>query len=1381
MTFHHLCRTGLLFFAITAVTAADTQLRVTDHNGQMMPCRLHIRNAQGQSVHPDELPHWHDHFVCPGTARLTLPPGRYSWTAERGPEYSSVSGAFTITTADQTIDIRLQRLSALREDGWYSGDLHVHRPPADLPLLLEAEDLDFAPVIEWWNGNGANAPAITDIHRTTASQRAYLLRGGEDERQGGALLFFGLQEPLRIAAPSREFPSPMAFVTAARRQNADAWIDIEKPFWWDVPTWLAAGTMNSIGLANNHMCRSQMLENEAWGRPRDTQRLPPPAGNGLWSQEIYYHALNTGLRLPPSAGSASGVLPNPVGYNRVYVQLDGQPMTVDNWFAALAQGRCFVTNGPLLQVTANAQHSGDVLSLPPQGPLDVDLQIALTSRDRVSAVEVIHNGRVVHRMDTSGATSQTLSARVSIDQPGWFLVRALTDVDSTFRFASTAPWYVDGARGETFVSRPSAAFFLNWVDERIEQLQRSVTDREQLASVLEPHQNARVFWAAKVAGATGHLQPADEGTVATSSPPADQLPMAGQVDAQPLLAATARLIEAMDYVGSPLPADTVEQLQQLSRQDDQTNTAARIQQLLDPLCLAGVSVRENGPPTVKAGAAPRTLTEQGWRTFLVKVVNKPGLRRRLLVESPNAQPLPHAPADQVQSRWMQLSSFEGRPVTANLSGLELEYRILQIYSRDTGRRNALLEFTISNKPGDEGALIREWRFAEGTDGWNAMNQLQLEAREGSLFATATGDDPFMGTEVGARGGPMLLRFWARSDVDGIGQVFWWTKDRPQPTGDRQTNYLVEPGEEKLYEVPFQVEGELAGVRIDPLVKPGSIRIDWIDLYSAQRTSNWTKLPLEFDAQPSSRLTFRIFDDDGLPAFAKFEIRDADGRIYPAQSKRLAPDFFFQRHIYRGDGESIALPPGEYTIVCSRGPETIPETQTVTVTSEPAELVYRVNRWVDPSRQGWWSGDHHIHAAGCLHYNNPTEGVAPGDMIRHIMGEDLKVGCCLTWGPCFDFQKRFFTGEVAEQSEYPYTLRYDVEVSGFGSHMSGHLNLLNLKEQIYPGGESKDHWPTLGLNTLRWAKQQGAICGPAHSSIGLTSFIGRLPDTEGKDGPHDLPNFRLPSFDGIGANEFIMDVTHNVPGPDGRLIPAVDFISTMNTERVAEWNMWYHVLNCGFKVAASGETDFPCMSGERVGIGRVYAKVDGRLTFAKWVESIGTGRSYVSDGYCHLPDYAATPLSSRTATHVGEEGSQVRIEPGESVRFQVDTAARVADQPTLTAELIVNGYPVATQEFPADGSSREIAFQHRFSESSWAAIRVFPHAHTNPIYVHINEQPVRASLDSARWCLEGVRQCWKMKQNTYDPSEQQDARTAYDHAQKVFQTIIDETRARAEQK
>lgn len=68
-----------------------------------------------------------------------------------------------------------------------------------------------------------------------------------------------------------------------------------------------------------------------------------------------------------------------------------------------------------------------------------------------------------------------------------------------------------------------------------------------------------------------------------------------------------------------------------------------------------------------------------------------------------------------------------------------------------------------------------------------------------------------------------------------------------------------------------------------------------------------------------------------------------------------------------------------------------------------------------------------------------------------------------------------------------------------------------------------------------------------------------------------------------------------------LIKVINQGSTMDTARIAEWNLWYHVLNCGFPLKASGETDFPCMSGNAVGQGRGYVqlgKVD-QIDFAAW--------------------------------------------------------------------------------------------------------------------------------------------------------------------------------------
>ena len=262
----------------------ELQVEVADSDGELLPCRIHLYDSEDRPQRAPDLPFWRDHFVCGGRVSVVLPPGRYRYEIERGPEYERSSGSIDLSgDRDHALALSLERVADLHGDGWYSGDLHVHRDVGDVPLLMQAEDLDVAPVITWWNKRNLwrDEPSPERTLRRTDDGRFYDVMAGEDEREGGALLYFGLKTPLDIATDSREFPSPTTFVAAARDEDPDVWIDIEKPFWWDVPLWLASGKMNSIGLANNHMCRSRMYESEAWGRPRDTDRLPAPLGNGV--------------------------------------------------------------------------------------------------------------------------------------------------------------------------------------------------------------------------------------------------------------------------------------------------------------------------------------------------------------------------------------------------------------------------------------------------------------------------------------------------------------------------------------------------------------------------------------------------------------------------------------------------------------------------------------------------------------------------------------------------------------------------------------------------------------------------------------------------------------------------------------------------------------------------------------------------------------------------------------------------------------------------------------------------------------------------------------------------------------------------------------------
>jgi len=476
--------------AVIVQAQADSRLQfiTVDESNQPVPCRIHLRDASDKPVKAPDLPFWHDHFVCTGKVSLVLAPGSYVYEIERGPEYRAISNSVTLgADASLSVTNQLRRIVNMAAEGWWSGEFHVHRKPEEMELLMAAEDLHFAHVITWWNESNlwkqkelpAKAVKIFDRNRFFHNW------GGEDERGGGALLFLNLSEPMNITGSKREFPSAVQFLKQAR-PKLDSWIDIEKPFWWDAPLWLAQ-RVDSIGIANNHHNRRGMLDNEAWGKPRARARFPDKHGNGLWTQEIYFHALNCGLRIPPSAGSASGVLQNPVGYNRIYAHLDGEP-SWDAWHEAIRLGRVFVSNGPLLRCRANGKLPGNVLSS--TGPFDVAIAMQLDSRDPIRSIEVIHNGRVL---------PVKLPGTIRIERSGWFLVRAIADLDETFRFALTGPWYLEIGNEPRPVQKQSAQFFLDWTRERFSRL--DAMDFTGRAEVLQAVRDAEAYWKRKLESA----------------------------------------------------------------------------------------------------------------------------------------------------------------------------------------------------------------------------------------------------------------------------------------------------------------------------------------------------------------------------------------------------------------------------------------------------------------------------------------------------------------------------------------------------------------------------------------------------------------------------------------------------------------------------------------------------------------------------------------------------------------------------------------------------------------------------------------------------------------------------------------------------------------
>ena len=603
-----------------------------------------------------------------------------------------------------------------------------------------------------------------------------------------------------------------------------------------------------------------------------------------------------------------------------------------------------------------------------------------------------------------------------------------------------------------------------------------------------------------------------------------------------------------------------------------------------------------------------------------------------------------------------------------------------------------------------------------------------------------------------------------------------------------------------------------------------------------------EVPILFEVRPAIPVRLRIRDGDGEPTTARLDFRDSLGRVWPPQAKRTAPDLFFQSQIYRADDQVVHLPPGEFTVRYSRGPEyrTLEKKLRVPERLErELELRLDLKRWVNPMVRGFYSGDHHIHASGCAHYAFPTVGIDPGQVLAHVKGEGLNVGCILTWGPGFEHQRRFFRPRVDAVSEALTVLKYDLEISGFGSQALGHVCLLNLKDQTYPGSEGTKikGWPSWTIPVMRWAKEQGGVTGYAHSASGLhvdpkneaarltglldvdkdlrinrvESAAHLLPEPfEAIDRNGDaaltetellqsldkvadeLPNYAIPGMNGVGAMEIAVSSVEGV----------CDFISAMDTARIQEWNTWYHLLNCGQEVKVSGETDFPCMSGSRVGQGRVYVKLGkvDRLDFDSWCTGLASGQSYVSDGFAHALAFSVngvepgfgevrldksgkvdvratvafapeTPVGVAYGTADPPAG---RRKVGDTVLFHVGRNDASKTGGVRLVEIVVNGEAVASREVPADGAEHELRFKVPIGRSSWVALRQFPQLHSNPVNVLVAGRPIRASKRSALWCVAMIEKLWKNREKRIRQEEREEARKTYGRAIRHYKSVAVES-------
>jgi hypothetical protein len=307
-----------------------------------------------------------------------------------------------------------------------------------------------------------------------------------------------------------------------------------------------------------------------------------------------------------------------------------------------------------------------------------------------------------------------------------------------------------------------------------------------------------------------------------------------------------------------------------------------------------------------------------------------------------------------------------------------------------------------------------------------------------------------------------------------------------------------------------------------------------------------------------------------------------------------------------------------------------------------------------------------------------------------------------------------------------------------------------------------------LPVLEWFRHQGALSGYRHAAAGKARrSVGMT-----------LPNFLASAID-EGTGDYVMSVAHD----------AVDFITVGTGEFSSELNLWYHSLNAGFRTRIIGE--MPCTAAEAPPMNGVRSNIQS--------VSISQSRRTM------LPDDMAVS-ERRAAIHEfkvngrapsSEIGSEVRLPSSGSVVVSASLAvslderraagaeprsgwnvenARIADTRLVNVEVVVNGRVAATKTITADGSEQKVDFSLPIQQSSWVAIRIKGAAHTNPVFVLVDNMPVRASRASVEWIMRSLLEVYDAANPRWTEKESANARAAYGYSYAIYQQLLTETKA-----
>ncbi|HVR69367.1 MAG TPA: CehA/McbA family metallohydrolase, partial [Vicinamibacteria bacterium] len=468
-------------------------------------------------------------------------------------------------------------------------------------------------------------------------------------------------------------------------------------------------------------------------------------------------------------------------------------------------------------------------------------------------------------------------------------------------------------------------------------------------------------------------------------------------------------------------------------------------------------------------------------------------------------------------------------------------------------------------------------------------------------------------------------------------------------------------------------------------------------------------------EPVARLELTVVDAaSGRPMPARVSVTAADGRGFaPDDAWRHADEAFvrgeqaFEQTYFHTRGRAtVTAPAGGLAVAAWRGPEYAAVRQELRVAPDQTrELRLALSRLDDLPARGWWGGDLHVHMNYGGHYRNTP---------AHLAFQGEAEGLHLIENLVVNKEQRIPDIAAFRTTPDPVSTPRFLLAHGQEFHTGfwGHTGLLGLRDHYllpdyagYANSAAASLVPT-NAEVADLARAQGALVGYVHPFDTAPD-----PDNAGEPLSHALP----------------------VDAALGKL----DYLEVMGySDHLVTSEVWYRLLNCGFRVPAAAGTDaFPNFASLRgpAGLLRTYVNAGARLDHDAFLEGLRRGRTFVTNA----------PLLTFEVEGHGP-GGEVALAAGRSLRARVALRSAV---PVDHLEVVGNGRVVADVPLPGDRTRAEATVLLPAPRSGWYVLRawadrprlpvldLYPFASTSPVYVRIGDQPVRSPADAAwfvRW-------------------------------------------------